>query len=261
VTEVRTLRTLVVVLVLGGLVLLMASVGFGYLYAGAALVPIRESLRRQREFAADASHELRTPLAIVSAALEQLRRKHEDPTAIEQTIEDIKIGTDRLGRLTDDLLLLARTDSENLELMVHPGDLAEVATESLVGFVTLAERAGVRLHLDVEPAPIMGDLARLGQLAGILVDNAIRQSPQGGTVLVRIRPGASLEVEDEGPGIRVEDLPYIFDRFWRSADAPTGGTGLGLPIARWIAQRHGGQLLARNRAQGGACLRFSMPGL
>lgn len=258
--EVLTLRTLLLVLVLGGLVLVLASLVVGYLYAGAALVPIRDSLRRQREFTADASHELRTPLAIVGTALEQLRRKHDDPVAIERTIEDIEIGTGRLGRMIDDLLLLARMDSDSVELVLDSTDLADVAAEGLAGLVALADRGGVRLSLDVEPAPVLGDQAHLRQLVGILVDNAIRQSPKGGTVRVRVRPGASLEVEDEGPGIRVEDLPCIFDRFWRAADAPAGGTGLGLPIARLIADRHGGQLIAENRAQGGACLRFSMPG-
>jgi signal transduction histidine kinase len=258
-TEVRTLWTLLLALVVGGVGLMVAAVSVGYIYSGAALVPIRNSLRRQREFTADASHELRTPLSIVGAAVEQLRRDHDDAAAIERTIDDIEIGTGRLTRLIDDLLLLARSDSDTVELTVDPADLADVAADGIAGLVAVAARAGVRLRLDVVPAPVLGDEAHLGQLAVILVDNAIRQSPKGGTVLVRVRPGASLEVEDEGPGIRAEDLPHIFDRFWRAADAPIGGTGLGLAIATWIADRHGGRLVAENRPQGGSCLRFSMP--
>jgi two-component system OmpR family sensor kinase len=95
----------------------------------------------------------------------------------------------------------------------------------------------------------------------ILIDNAIRHSPTGGAVQVGVQgdshPGIS--VEDEGPGIRSEDLPHVFDRFWRAADAPDGGTGLGLAIAAWIAEHHGGRITATNRPAGGARFEVQLP--
>jgi signal transduction histidine kinase len=117
------------------------------------------------------------------------------------------------------------------------------------------------LRLDAAPVQLTGDADRLRQLAAILIDNAIRHSPRGGTVLVTIltdgRP--TLWIEDDGPGIRADDLPHLFDRFWRAADAPSGGTGLGLAIAAWIAEHHGGSIAASNRATGGAHFEVTMP--
>ncbi len=107
--------------------------------------------------------------------------------------------------------------------------------------------------VDPEPAEVVGDPARLRQLVMILVDNAVRHSPAGARVTVRVRaegPEASLVVADEGPGIRPEDLPRVFDRFYRAAGAPGGGTGLGLAIAAWVVERHGGRIEAANRPAG-----------
>src|SRR4029079_5230062 len=105
-SEVGTLRTLLAVLLGGGLLVLAASLGVGYLYAGRALVPIRDSLRRQREFAADASHELRTPLTITRAAIAELRRGRSDPAVVDRALDDLDAGATRIERLVDDLLLL-----------------------------------------------------------------------------------------------------------------------------------------------------------
>ena len=113
--ELDTLRTLLLVLLGGGLAVLAASVAVGYVYAGRALVPIRESLERQREFAADASHELRTPLAITRAAIAELRRGRDDPATVDRAIDDLDAGAARMEHLVADLLLLARTDAEAVE--------------------------------------------------------------------------------------------------------------------------------------------------
>jgi signal transduction histidine kinase len=258
--EVRTMQTLLLVLVIGGLLVVLAAAGLGYLYAGRALIPIRTSLARQREFAADASHELRTPLAVMTASIEHLKRHHDDPAATARAIADLETGTGRLAGLVDDLLTLARADAEAIEVPRVPVDLAEAAAEALASFEAQAAGAGVRLRLDIEPAAVAGDPARLRQLVGVLVDNAIRHSPAGGTVAVRVRPGAALEVTDDGPGIRDEDLPNVFRRFWRASDAPAGGTGLGLAIADWIVRSHGGRIHAVNRPEGGACFSVSLPG-
>ncbi len=262
-TEERTLGVLLMVLGLGGLLVLLASLGVGAFYAERALVPIRDSLRRQREFAADASHELRTPLAVIRGSLEHLRRNRERRVAdVGTALEDLDAEAQRLTDLVDELLLLARTDSGAVQLDLQPIDLAEVAMDALPGLAALASERGIRVEVDAAPAPLSGDPARLRQLIRILVDNAVRHSPDARGVAVTVRPepnGVALAVEDEGRGIREEDLPHVFDRFWRAPDAPPGGTGLGLAIARWIVERHGGTIVAGNRAQGGARFEVRLP--
>jgi signal transduction histidine kinase len=109
---------------------------------------------------------------------------------------------------------------------------------------------------------ISGDPARLRQLVMILVDNAVRHSPHGATVTVTVRGAhgtAAVEVGDEGPGVRAEDMAHVFDRFWRAPGAPSGGTGLGLAIAKWITERHRGRIGVANRPGGGAAFRVELP--
>jgi signal transduction histidine kinase len=247
--EERALATLLLVLTVGGLVVLAVAALFGFAYAGRALVPIRESLRRQREFAADASHELRTPLTVVRSSVEHLRRHPERAIGeVGTAIEDIEAEVTHLTTLVDDLLLLARTDSGAVELRRERVDLAETAAEAVQGLRSGADSRGIQLQLDAAPVSVDGDSQRLRQLVAILVDNALRHTPTGGAVNVAVRTSPpAITVEDDGPGIREQDLPHLFDRFWRSPDAPAGGTGLGLAIARWIVEHHGGQIRASNR--------------
>ncbi len=260
--EQRTLNTLLLVLVGGGVAVLLLAGAVGFVYAGSALVPIRESLRRQREFAADASHELRTPLTIVRGSVEDLRRHADQPVReVGEALGDIESEVDHLTGLVEDLLLLARSDSGAVELRRDPVDLDEVAGEALQRLRSVADGRDVTLRLDAAPVRLTGDADRLRQLISILVDNAIRHSPAGGSVTVRVTPSPpSVRVDDEGNGIRPADLPHLFDRFWRAADAPSGGTGLGLSIAAWIAEHHGGMIRAANRPTGGARFEVQLPG-
>jgi signal transduction histidine kinase len=261
--ELNTLAVLLLVLAVGGLLVLAASLVVGWVYAERALVPIRDALRRQREFAADASHELRTPLAIVRGSVEDLRQNADQPVAtVGSALDDIEGEVDRLTALVDDLLLLARTDSGVLELTSEPTDLAEVALDASGVLVAAADRRDVRIEVDAQPVPLVADPGRLRQLVTILLDNAVRHAPPGSTVEVSVAAvdgSARLRVEDRGPGFRPEDLPRAFDRFWRAPDAPPGGTGLGLSIAAWIAERHGGTVAASNRPDGGARLEVLLP--
>jgi signal transduction histidine kinase len=269
-TEERTLQVLVIVLVVGGVIALFVASGVGAAYASRALVPIRrslvgqrEALRRQREFAADASHELRTPLTVIRASVDDLERHPKQPVAAVGTaLTDIRDEVDHLTTMVDDLLLLARSDSGAVELERVSVDLGDVASSGASGLSLLAAERSVRLVVDPAPAEVTGDPARLRQLVGILVDNAIRHAPAGSTVDVRVRtdgPDAVLVVEDEGPGIRPEDLPRVFDRFYRAAGSPGGGTGLGLAIAAWIVERHGGRIGAANREPSGARFIVRLP--
>ncbi|MEA2235149.1 MAG: hypothetical protein QOD83_4965 [Solirubrobacteraceae bacterium] len=263
--EERTLAVLLVVLVVGGLVALIASLGVGWLYARRALVPIRDAMRRQREFAADASHELRTPLSLVRGSIDHLRRHRDSPVAkVGTALDDIDAGTRQLTALVEDLLVLARTDSGAIELALAPTDLGELTLDATGDVAGVAREAGVEVRVDAEPVPLRGDVARLRQLVVILVDNAIRHASSAGghSVEVSVKAvdgSAVLTVDDDGPGLRPEDLPRVFDRFWRAPDAPPGGTGLGLAIARWIAERHGGTVTAANRPDGGARFEVRLP--
>jgi signal transduction histidine kinase len=269
-TEERTLQVLVLVLVIGGAVALLVASGVGAAYANRALVPIRESLmdqrqalRRQREFAADASHELRTPLTVIRASVDDLERHPKQAVEkVGSALVDIRDEVDHLTAMVDDLLLLARSDSGAVELERVAVDLGDVASSGASAMTRLATDRGVALAVDPIPAEVRGDPARLRQLVAILVDNAIRHAPDGSRVDVRVRTDgrdAVLVVEDEGPGIRPDDLPRVFDRFYRAAGAPGGGTGLGLAIAAWIVERHGGRIAAANRESTGARFTVTLP--
>lgn len=269
-TEVRTLRVLVVVLVVGGLaaVLVASLVGAGF--ASRALVPIRrsivgqrEALRRQREFAADASHELRTPLTVIRASVDDLERHADQPVAtVGNALTDIREEVDHLTTMVDDLLLLARSDSGAVALEQVPLDLGDIASDGAAAIARVASERGVQVTVDPEPAELVGDPARLRQLVMILADNAVRHSPAGGVVRVTVRKAggqATLTVDDQGPGIPPEDRERVFDRFYRAAGAQGAGTGLGLAIAAWIVGGHGGRITAEDAPGGGARIAVVLP--
>ena len=270
ITEQQTLDAMIRVLLVGGAIVVLVALAFGAVYAERALVPIRDSLasqrgalRRQREFAADASHELRTPLTVVRSSVEHLRRQPEIPLR-EQTeaLDDIDAEVTHLTGLVDDLLLLARSDSGALTLTPMPTDLGDVVAEAASSLTKAAGDRGVRLSVDPAPAVVRADAARVRQVVTILVDNALRHTPRGGEVRVVVRAdgsAATLDVEDDGPGIREADMPHVFDRFWRAPGAPSGGTGLGLAIARTIVEQHGGRIMVSNGPAGGARFRAVLP--
>jgi signal transduction histidine kinase len=267
--EERTLGQLAMVMLLGGIGALALAIVGGWLYASRALLPIRESLRRQREFAADASHELRTPLAVARAGIEYVGRH---PTArvaeMDETLGDVRAGLDHMADLVDTLLLLARADSDSIELETVDVDLADQAATALAGLAALAAERGVQLHFDAVPVEMAGDPLRLRQLVTILADNAIRHGRQGGNAWVRVAcEGADaggmgpavLVVEDDGPGIPAADRGAVFERFWRGSSAAPGGAGLGLSIAAWIAERHRATIEVTERPNGGARFRVRFP--
>jgi signal transduction histidine kinase len=180
---------------------------------------------------------------------------------VDDALEDIDAEVHHLTGLVDDLLLLARSDSGAIELEQVPLDLADMAADAAASLAQPAAAHGIRLVVDPEPAPVIGDPVRLRQLATILLDNAIRHGPSDSEVRVTVRGGetATLAVEDAGPGVRPEDRLRIFDRFWRAPGAPTGGTGLGLAIAKWIAEHHAGSISVGPAAAGGARFEVRLP--
>ena len=167
IAEERALAVLLTVLAVGGVLVLAIALGVGWLYAERALVPIRDAMRRQRDFAADASHELRTPLSVVKGSVAHLRRHSDQPVAdVGDALDDIEAETDRLGALVDDLLLLARSDSGALELALEPTDLGEVTLDAAGSLAPLAIERDVRIEADAEPLPFSGDPGGSGSWSG-----------------------------------------------------------------------------------------------
>lgn len=211
------------------------------------LVSLETAYAAQQRFAADASHELRAPLTVLQANLELLGRK--PPLAAEERESALSEATDeaeRLARLVADLLALARADAGQ-QIRREPVELDRVLMDVLGQARHLAR--GHRLEVgELEPVRVMGDADRLKQLLLILVDNAIKYTKPPGQVVLelkRVGDGARVTIRDTGVGIPAEAVPHVFERFYRADPARSrdpGGTGLGLPIARWIAVQHGGTI-------------------
>ncbi|HEY8029648.1 MAG TPA: HAMP domain-containing sensor histidine kinase [Gaiellaceae bacterium] len=221
------------------------------------------------EFIALVSHDLRTPLTSIIGYVElALDEDGSAPLDDERKryIEVVARSSDRLLRLVDDLLLAARLQSGRFVLSVDDADLQSVAADALDEMHARADRKRVSLFLSCEgPVRIECDRRRLLQLLDNLVGNAVKFTPEGGRVELRVERtlnGAAVEVRDTGVGISPGEEERIFDRFYRSPSAVNGqvpGTGLGLFIARAIAERHGGSLVARQREEGGSIFRLELP--
>ncbi|HEX3783144.1 MAG TPA: HAMP domain-containing sensor histidine kinase [Pseudonocardiaceae bacterium] len=228
---------------------------------------LAESQEQQRRLVADAGHELRTPLTSLRTNLELLvaSNKPGAPRLSEQdTAElnaDVSGQLDELTTLIGDLVELARQDAP--QVVAEPVELVEVLERAL----DRARRRGSGIQFDValQPWSLLGDSSALERAVMNLLDNAVKFSPPGGRVRVVLRPlgdgTAVLEVADSGPGISDEDLPHVFERFYRSADArPLPGSGLGLSIVWQAAQRHGGMAYAGHAPEGGALMTLRLPG-
>jgi two-component system, OmpR family, sensor histidine kinase CiaH len=254
-------------MVFGGLAGVILS-GFGsFFLASRAFVPIREAFSRQRKFTADASHELRTPLALIRANAEMICR-HGDrlPEGDTELVGEIIRETDHLNRLVSDLLTLARADSERAELNTKPVDLRALVADVHEDLHRIAESRGIGSEISLNgPVVVEGDEVRLRQLVLILLDNALKYTDTGGRVemaLEREDGRARLMVADTGVGIEPEDLPRIFDRFYRADQArehESGGTGLGLAIAQWIVQAHHGSIKVDSQPGRGTKFMIDLP--
>jgi two-component system sensor histidine kinase MprB len=226
----------------------------------AMLAALGASRDRQRQLVADAGHELRTPLTSLRTNLDLLvqadRSGGLSEAAREELLADVRFQIAELTTLIGDLVELAR--DEPLPVTLEPVDLAEVIDRA----VDRVRRRAPGLEFDVrtEPWLVTGDSSALERAVTNLLDNAAKWSPPLGVVTVRLE-GGSLLVADEGEGIAEEDLPHIFDRFYRSKESRTmPGSGLGLAIVRQVAERHGGAVRAGESPRGGAAFWFELPG-
>jgi signal transduction histidine kinase len=229
----------------------------------AMLARIRTAVAQQRRLVDDASHELRTPLAAMRSEIDVSLRADELDPAARATLESVREEVDRLARIVDDLLTLASVDEHGVTLATEQVDLGNVAARAVAGMRPMAERASIQLEIACEPTIVAADPERMRQAIGNIVENAVKFSPQGGSVAVRTSAngaGANVSVADEGPGIAAADREHIFDRFYRADDARgRGGSGLGLAIAQEIVRAHGGQISFTPREPHGSVFSIELP--
>lgn len=246
------------------IVLLLAAGGGMYL-AAVGLRPITEALRIQRQFTADASHELRTPVSVVRAAAEvALSREHRDEPEYRETLSIVGSQARRMSRLVDDMLVLARADAGGYSLRPVDLYLDEVIAECCRAVDVLAAERGVTIRSTAaSEIPYRGDEDLLRQLVLNVLQNAVQHSPPGGSVAIDVERDAAtvkMRVTDSGAGVPPADEQRIFDRFVQLDPSRRGqGTGLGLPIARWIAEAHHGTLVLERSGAGGSTFCVSLP--
>jgi signal transduction histidine kinase len=257
---------LTLLLSIGGVALLGAGLG-GLFLANRALAPARLAWTNQQRFIADASHELRTPLTLLRADAEVLLRGRERlETEDAALLEDIVIEANRMARLSNSLLTLARLDNASLHREHEVVNLVELALNGTRRVQALAEQSGIMLQMENIGTPyVIGDPLLLEQAVLVLLDNAIKYNHSGGHVKVCIKAKenqAVLEVRDNGVGIAAEHLTHLGERFYRVDKARSreaGGTGLGLSIAGSIAITHGGWLSFSSTPAQGTTVTLTLP--
>jgi heavy metal sensor kinase len=238
----------------------------------AMLARLEDSFRRITQFTADASHELRTPVAIIRTTAEVIRRKPRSEREYAEALDRILAESERTTELIEDLMLLARADSNTEDVVLEPVALAELAQSACADARVLAEAGGVILkHGELRPCTVSGEYRALRRLLLILLDNAIKYSKPGSEVQLQLglcqrrgRQTALLEVRDNGIGISAADLPHIFERFYRASkdrSRKIEGVGLGLSIARSIALRHGAEIDVESKPGVGSTARVFLPTL
>ena len=218
---------------------------------------LQQAQSARRRFFQDVVHELKTPLAVIDATTNAVIDgvyEHED-----RHLHTIRDQSRLLARIVDDLRTIGLAEAGDLPLRKEPVAVRELIDDVAQAFAARAQAFGIRLDPDASPdLVVIGDVDRLRQVLGALLDNAIRHSPHGGAVAIEARPAGRrvrLSVHDSGPGIDPADMPHVFDRFYQAdpaRDRSTGTSGLGLAIVRALVDAHGGTTGAENDPAGGA---------
>jgi signal transduction histidine kinase len=235
--------------------LVLVAVG-GFLLARKSTLPVERSMEQMRRFMADAAHELRTPVAVLRARAEVALGQPRDPDRDGATLRAIEGESDRLGAIVGDLLTLARADAGERPVTREPLYLDDLAAEAIEAARALAQRKGVALEVgSFEEARITGDPTLVRRLLLIVLDNAIKYTPGGGRVrldVTAVDGKRTVVVTDTGIGISAEQLPRIFERFYRGDPArrEADGAGLGLAIAQWISDLHGARIAFSSTSAG-----------
>jgi two-component system OmpR family sensor kinase len=224
------------------------------------LARLGDAFDTQPRFAADAAHELRTPLTALTLQI-QVARRAESPEERAVALDRLEQGVKRATRLVQQLLTMARLEPDAARPTTS-FDLAAVAASVVEEKTPFAEQQRLSLALAAAPVKLCGQEDALRILLANLVDNALRYTPPGGSVEVRVRPDGDLalvEVADSGPGIPEEERERVFDRFYRGRQAPSGGSGLGLAIVRQIVTLHGGSITLGKSPSGGLLVSARFP--
>ncbi|MBI2758390.1 MAG: HAMP domain-containing protein [Chloroflexi bacterium] len=236
------------------------------------LARLQAAFDRQRRFIADASHELRTPLTIVNLEVGRALSSRRSAAEYQRTLQVVNAEGERMARLVNDLMTLARMDAGQTILQFEYLDLSDVALEAVERMSALAERQRIKLETGELPElQIRGDRQYLVQMISNLIENGIKYS--GADKVVRVETDgtqdkATLRISDSGPGIPPEHLPHLFDRFYRvdaarsqNSDDPASptGSGLGLSIVAWVVQAHNGNIKAESRVNEGTTFEITLP--
>jgi heavy metal sensor kinase len=229
---------------------------------------LESAVRRMAQFTADASHELRAPVSLIRTTAEVAVLKRDRPAGeYLEALDDILEEAERTSQVVDNLMLLARTDSEKETLDCVPVDACTIVRGAAEQGERLARNRGVEFSIDlpVSLVPIQADAEALRRALLILMDNAAKYTPRGGSVRVglsRSNGFAIASVSDSGIGINPEDISHVFDRFWRADKARSreqGGAGLGLSIAKWIVDVHGGSISVESKPGKGSVFAIRLP--
>lgn len=244
--EDATLRAVVKMCLIVGVAALAVLLGCSWLLAGLAARPVARSLDQQRRFLSDASHELKTPLTVILSSADLMQQTAVQPDQ-QPYVDNIRWSGRRMKRLVEDMLTLSRA-------AMTPVDLSDAVVDTALRFEPVAFEAGRQLSYDIdEGITVTGSRDQLQQVAGVLLDNAIKYAPQGAQVrmtLVQADRKAVLTVENGGPPIPAEVLPHLFERFYRADGSRTqGGFGLGLSIAQAIVREHKGTIRCESDAR------------
>ncbi len=266
-SETLVLRHLLYIILMGIILGLIISFLIGLFLANRSLMPIKRSWNKQTQFVADASHELRTPLSVIQTHLELLFH-HPEHTIEEESLpiyislQEIK----RMNKLVSDLLTLAKTDSDQLLIERHWLQLDVLIHNVIQKFQPITDAKNMILSQKItNNISFYGDEDRLHQLLIILLDNAIKYTPENGEVHVscyKEKNAISLTIDDTGIGIPSSEIPYIFDRFYRtdkSRSRTEGGVGLGLSIAKWIVHAHEGEIKVDSILHKGTKMTIHLP--
>jgi len=233
----------------------------------AMLGRLQAAFEQLRRFTADASHELRTPLTAIRSVGEVALQDQRSPAEYRDVIGSMLEEVDRLTRLAESLLALSRADGGHVQFQHEDISLVHLAKEARSVVEVLAEEKQQRIDIEGDANFVVSvDRLIFRQAIVNLLDNAIKYSPPGSHILIRVQSGGDkqvfLDVVDQGPGIPSEHQPYVFDRFYRVDKARTrewGGTGLGLSITRWAVEAHGGDITLKSEASRGSAFRVSLP--
>ncbi|TWD95813.1 phospho-acceptor domain-containing protein [Neobacillus bataviensis] len=262
----RLFHWILVILIVLGIVFVGVAIYISLRMSKRAMVPIRAAFKRQREFVGDASHELRTPLSVLLSSVDAMDMTIEKDEMSVKLLANMREEVKRMTNLVSDLLTLARSDSNTIELKTEVFDLRPLSEKAIESLQPIAASKQIQLELSAPTdCIVLGDPQRLSQLIYILLDNAIKYTPNGGEVkLTLLKEGNEIGifVQDTGIGIKKEDYQRIFERFYRtdkSRSRQIGGYGLGLSIAKWIVETHKGTIQVSSQIGKGSTFIVKLP--